>query len=258
MSRGNLGRWGGGVRGRRDPSRTRCSKFAGGFTNPLTDMSWYAAFWASDPSWTPPADGAAVDSWRNGGTLGTAAVQATGAKQPLYRAAAANLNSKPAIDFDGTDDGLEVLSGVSLAQSFTVVWIGSLDTTAGTRAHVALNSAATTRSMSVQTAAWRLNAGSSITGGTPSISTPYMVRNYVNGASSEIVQNGTSLVTGNAGALALDVIVLGSAFFTPTTYSFFQDGQTAFVGIYPGDVTADTQWSAFKAWVTAFYGIAIA
>ena len=56
--------------------------------NPLT--SWTTdpvhGVWASDPLWTPPADGGAVSSWRNGGSVGTPNfTQATGTKQPTYR-----------------------------------------------------------------------------------------------------------------------------------------------------------------------------
>jgi hypothetical protein len=92
-----------------------------------------------------------------------------------------------------------------------------------------------------------------MTGGTVVINTPYMVRNYINGASSAITVNGTQIVAGDAGAYGVDRILLGCGL----GYANFQDGKTAFLGIYPGDITTHPNWPAFQTWVAQHYGITV-
>jgi hypothetical protein len=220
--------------------------------NPLTAISWYSAFWAEDPLWTPPADGAAVDSWRNGGTLGTAATQ-TGANRPVYRASNSVLGNKPCIEFDGTDDRLIITSGVSLAQDFSIVVITTLDNNVA-RAMVGFNSASTGRRFGASgLAVWILDAGTQlVTPGAPTINTPYMVRAYADGATSKIVRNGTTLVTGTANTGSMDQIIIGSGRTAPSTYAAPFDGKIAFVGIYDGDVETNPQWGAFETWCSRY------
>ena len=73
-------------------------------TNPFAVTSWHAAHWASDPSSTPPADGAPVPNgtgWRDGSGDARAPVQVFGT--PIYRASVATFNNRPAIELDGID-----------------------------------------------------------------------------------------------------------------------------------------------------------
>lgn len=79
--------------------------------NPLTDWTTppVHAMWAADPLWTPPADGGAVSSWRNGGSVGTPDfTQGTAAARPTYDASNAAFGGQPSVNFDGTDDVLAV------------------------------------------------------------------------------------------------------------------------------------------------------
>jgi len=185
--------------------------------------------------------------------------QATGSFQPTYRGSVATLNNRPAVDFDGTDDRLEILTGVSLAQPFSVVWIGSYDALTSARAVAGINSTSVnTRIGTNNVPNFSLNATSAINGGTPLVNTGYMQRAYVNGASSDVVVNGTSQVIGNAGASALDQIILGAGRTAPSTYANYFDGKTAFLGIFPGDITTHARWEDFKAWVRSHYGITVA
>jgi hypothetical protein len=70
---------------------------AGGF-DPLAAVGWTHAFWAGDPSWTPPADGGEITSWRNAGTDG-AALERGNNGPALYRQSYSLLNGRPAIEF---------------------------------------------------------------------------------------------------------------------------------------------------------------
>jgi hypothetical protein len=54
--------------------------------NPLTSITWAAAYWAADPSWTFPGDGSQVSSWRDGsGNSRTLTQPVTSARNPLLQ-----------------------------------------------------------------------------------------------------------------------------------------------------------------------------
>jgi hypothetical protein len=228
---------------------------------PTTDIAWYSSFWAEDPLWAEkPADGVAVTTWRNAGTLGTAATQSTEASQPTYRGSVTALNNRPAVDFDGTDDRLEIVSGVSLAQPFSVVWIGSADVALLAQAFVGLNSGANARRLGLTNGgAVSLNLGAALNSATArSANTGYMVNGYANGASSTTTVNGTADASGNAGASSLDQIIIGAGRTAPSTYANFLNGKTAFLGIFDGDITTSPRWPDFKAWCRIHYNLVIA
>jgi hypothetical protein len=190
--------------------------------------------------------------------------QSTGASQPTFRSANSVLNNRPVVDFDGTDDRLEITTGVALAQPFSVVWIGTHDAVSSNYNMVGTNSNQNTvglRLIDSGAGAYRhsLRFGTSVNGTVlPTINTGYMNRGYANGASSVLSVNGTQQASGDGGALAVDQIILGAGRAAPSTYGLPFDGKTAFVGIYSGDITTHPSWPAFKTWAAAHYGIVIA
>jgi hypothetical protein len=70
--------------------------------NPLS-IPWHAAYWASDPAWTPPVDGATVAAWRDGSGNGRTMAPSAGGP-PTYRSASSVLSGKPGIQFAGSTD----------------------------------------------------------------------------------------------------------------------------------------------------------
>lgn len=74
------------------------------------------------------SEGNAVSSWTDSSSNANAAVQATGTKQPTYRAAPTGFNGNPAVQFDG-GDGLAT-GNISIA-TFTVFVVIKLTGTAG-------------------------------------------------------------------------------------------------------------------------------
>jgi len=183
--------------------------------------------------------------------------QATGSFQPTYRGSVATLNNRPAVDFDGTDDRLEILTGVSLAQPFSVVWIGDLDAT-NTRAWLGIHSGNNVRRVGTNTTQ-AINAGLGWAGlATLATATGYLSTAYINTTASSATLNGTADGTGSSGTVALDQIILGAGRTTPSTYGNFLDGKTAFLGIFPGDITTHPRWPDFKAWVRSHYNLVIA
>jgi hypothetical protein len=205
--------------------------------------------------------GAAVSSWRNGGTLGTAFTQSTGAAQPTFRGSLSVFNGRPGVDNDGTDDHLDITTGVSLAQPYSYVGIVSFDTLATAIALVGTTSAGFNNRIGATTGpvwAVRFGVASAFTGGTPAINTCYLLRVYANGASSVIEVNGTVVATGNGATDTLDQIILGAGRTTPSTFGNFHNGQAWFHGFIAGDISTSPNWPAFKRLVAQRMAITVA
>jgi hypothetical protein len=97
-------------------------------SNPFTIAPWHAAYWASDPAWTPPADGAAVTTWRDGSGNGRDMTTSGG---PLYRASSSVLGNKPAVDLNAPGKGAVTAAlAPSVPEPFTMVGVYYSPTTA--------------------------------------------------------------------------------------------------------------------------------
>ena len=228
--------------------------------NPLT--SWTTdpvhGVWASDPLWTPPADGGAVSSWRNGGSVGGDLVQATGAKQPTYRASTAAFNNQPTVQGDGIDDYLAVNFAPYYIQPYYIVAAMSKGKAANVAETIFSDHTGGAHEVASYTgtgaSTWRMKASTELTGGTADTN-PHLLTYTFNGASSSLFVDGTSTITGNAGAnplLALELFALANG------YGLFSSGHIAFFLIFTTNPTALPEWATFKAWVTSTYGITVA
>lgn len=216
--------------------------------NPITQVSALHAAWAEDPSWTNPGDGNAVSSWRDGGSNGTDFTN-TGSARPLFRSSTAALNSKPTIQFDGTDDYLRG-SNPAQAQPYKIIVVWQYVSVTSGRI---VGTAGGAGGINTQGAAWRINAGVSLSGGTPNTS-PHVMRATFDGASSQFWLDGTSVMSGNAGTnqIVTPQLTLGaSGDATPST---FGTGHMAFVGVYTG-ATSDVALAALAADLKTHYGI---
>lgn len=228
--------------------------------NPLTAIAWEAAGWASDPAWTNPGNGNAVSSWRNGGSRAGAGdfAQATGNRQPLFRSSVAGLNGQPALDFDGVNDYIQTANFSSaLTTAATMVVIGKRNgatNIANGRLADTSEAATYTTLIANQISTGRIGAYASgyFSGTGPTQDTAaHLFRLYVNGASSVLAVDTTTVsgtlstsncaYLGTGGRKSLDDANL--------------DSSIAFVGLYAGDITANSQWAAFKSWVLSTYGI---
>lgn len=229
-------------------------RMRGGY-DPFVTLQPYAGFWADDPKWVAPADGATVASWNNRGTFTTDADQATEAAKPIFRASVALLNNKSALEFDGTDDHLDILAGAALAQPFTVVWVGLVGSLASVRRSVGLRTGSGTYGVGYDnTPDWNARMQTNLIGGNPALSTKYITTTTFNGASSDITVNGASVITGNAGTDAINQIVLGAG-HTAAVFSNFHFGHTAYVGIYSGTPGTQPLISTVVADLTRYYAI---
>lgn len=231
------------------------NNYAVGAFNPLT--SWTTdpvhGVWASDPLWVPPADGGAVSSWRNGGSVGGDLVQATGAAQPTYRASTAAFNNQPTVQGDGTDDFLEA-TVTAWSAPLWQVWIGSLSKVGGTGNEVPFTGPSIGPYInSVRPNDWLAFGSLVISGGTPD-NNAHLAVVKSNGASSSLTIDGTSTATGNMGTL-YSTTKLMLFIDVARTAGFYSGGHCAYAAVFTTDPTAQPEWATFVAWVEDYYGV---
>jgi hypothetical protein len=212
------------------------------------------AVWASDPLWSHPANGAAVSFWRN--QSGDASPsQATGAKQPTYRATVTALNNKPAVQFAGAQG----LSGdiVDIAQPFKLLAVVA-PTAFGTE--MTLIGDGTDASLFVSTASkWSLYFGGAQVAviNSPLANTSgHVLRATVNAASSSVVLDETTTGTpsGSVGTNPMARFSVGAIDGFPNDPFF---GYVAYAAIYASTVS-DASLTALAESLGAYYGITVA
>lgn len=224
-------------------------KAAGGAFDPLV-IPWHTVFHAD--SLTGLADGDPIATWNDGSGNGRTASQATSAKQPVYRPAAATLNGKPAAEFDTVDDSLITAAFTEVLQTYTVVVIGSVGSLSGSRnlAYLRPTNAAPYTSVYTDGTVFRAYSGVSLSSGVAATTSPNLVRAYFNGTSSSITVGATG-ATGSAGTGGANAVDLNSN----AGAANFGGGLRAFVGLFVGDITTDPNWAAFKTWANTTYGV---
>lgn len=221
------------------------------------EVGWHAAWWAADVSL---GDGDAVSTWNDRTGNGRDLTQATSGRYPLFRPTVSSLNNKAAVEFDGTDDYLRWTSGSGLSQPFTYVLVMRIHTAqSGQVVYMDSGSSGTPAALFKFNAAtdWVLFAGSSFAAAaSPAIGVGnFAVRAMTNGASCRFNINGTATSPAqNAGANQLYGVTLGAHRDNSSAAAI----SVAFAAVYPGDVTADAKWAAFKTWVSDKYGMTLA
>jgi len=174
-------------------------------------------------------DTAAIAAWAGGASYdvtvydqkgGDNVTQATAAKQPLYVANARNGHA--GMTFDGANDWLggAYTTGGALSQPFNIFAVAQLDATAvddGLQRQISdgddvTNRAALYQSPAVGADNWAIYGGGAplIFGTSDSIWSIWAV--LFNGASSQVWRNGTSMASGNAGALNPDGLAIGAQY----------------------------------------------
>lgn len=216
------------------------------------DVGWHTAFWASDPSWTPPANGGNVTSWRDYSGNGRAATNPGTA--PVYRTS--GINSKPAVEFTGGARTLVTSTFTTVSQPSSLVLVldptlASISQTTARWADNYQNGSARQIFGGWSTTAHILGAGTNVlnAGPTPTVNRQLVVGVF-NGSSSFVWSNNSQGSNVNPGTGGIDGIRIGgdgsSSNFT---------GYIAFFALYEGNVTASDKWAAFTAWANDFYGL---
>lgn len=231
--------------------------------NPLTDWTTdpLHGVWASDPLWTPPADGGAVSSWRNGGTGTGDLAQGSGTKQPTYWASTAAFGNRPTVQGDGTDDYLAATFGAAVSSfPYYVVCVFAKGKAANASEAIwdDVSPSGTGYALWTDTGAstWRTAVTVNLTGGTANTN-PHMAVVTHNGASSSIAIDGTSVASGSVGVVT-DGATGVTLFAARGGATYNSSGHIALWLLFATDPTAQAEWATFKAWVTSFYGITVA
>ena len=217
-------------------------------------VSWFAAFSADDLALS---DGGAVSTWADRSGNARDASQGTSGNRPTYRATVAALNSKPAVEFDGSNDFLRTSSWTAISQPISVVAILSILATGSGSRFIA--DGISSNPMAVYwnaTVSWAMYAGTSEWAqGSPNPSTGAKgLRALLNGTSSRFAVNGTVLSAAtNIGSGTMTGLTIGAKRDDTGSANM----QLAFLGLYAGDVTADGNWSDFKAWAASYYGVTV-
>jgi hypothetical protein len=213
--------------------------------HPITSIAWDHAYWAEGTEFV-------ALGYTNGGSIttipdeiGTADLtNATVAQRPLYRSAYTNLNSQPAMDADPADASWDFMSYniADIAQPYTVALVvegigsGQLPVGEGT-GWAFYNNAGT----------WKAYAGTTLAGGTSDTGKHLMLFEG-NGASSKIIVDGTTVVTGNAGTSAWTKFEL---FGVAGTLNL--QGAIAFAAIKGAILSADDK-ASLRTWSQGKYG----
>lgn len=222
--------------------------------DPFASFTWVLAAWANDPGWTPPADGAAVSSWADGSGGGHPLTQATGTKQPIFRASVAALNGRSGIEHDGSNDFLASSLLTAAAVPFSWVLIAKINTLAN-NTYLVSNTAGS--------GGVYQNSGPSRLGcydGAAFVSThvPDTAGHFIHAVPNSAATGKLGLdgaqQTGTTGTSSTNSVVTG-AYSTGTNNTAVT---LAFVGLYAGDITAHANWASFKAAAAAYYGLTIA
>ena len=230
--------------------------------NPLTGWTTdpVHGFWASDPLWTPPADGAGVSSWRNGGTGTGDLAQGSGSLQPLYRASTAAFGNRPTVQGDGTDDYLTTTFGASISSyPWYVVCVFSKSKAANASEAIWDDKGSDPAGYALYTdtgaSTWRTGVFAELAGGTADTS-PHLAVVTFNDASSSIAIDGTSVASGTVGTVHA---ANGVTLFAARTFAgYFSGGHIAYWALFTTNPTSQAEWTTFKAWVTNYYGITVA
>lgn len=223
--------------------------------NPVGDMGWYAAYWAADPNWTPPANGAKVASWNDASGNGRHLTQATDANRPVFRSSTAAINSKPTVEFNTQNLQCSNTIFGTLSQPNSIVMIFQNLTTDGTTDNYVDSFTGNRQILRKRLSQWDMVTGSSALPGGSIDTIKHFWVSYFNTTNSTLELDGASLATGNAGTQALNGLSVGGGHnaTTPHTVNF----HLAFLGIVSGDIRAHSKWNDFKAWVSSEYAIVV-
>lgn len=230
---------------------------AAGGVDILTAIAWKAAFWAEDPDWTPPADGAVVSSWRDAGSEAKNADAASA--QPTYRASTAAFGNRPTVQFAGSHSLTTANWTTAIGTATAVTWVvvASATATGATQQFISSNTnGSSDHYLGVHsTNQWNMRRGGGGDRGGVTDTNPHLIVGVMAGSSGAgtIEVDGTlvkSIV--GSGSSTLPGLCLGKY---PSTN--FLTGHLAFAGVISGSISAGDR-TLIEEWAADTYGLTIA
>lgn len=215
--------------------------------DPIVGVNWIHAYWAEDPEWANPGDGNPVESWRDA-IGGEHAVQATGARRPVYEASALGMGGRPALRFDSGPEQWLDAAGVETDQpnTFVAIWRHGGDST-----EVVIDGVTVRQAMSSPGAtSHRIFAGSSrsSTFAADARLTPLVQQGDFDAASSFHRVNGEGIQPSSPGTNNLRGLRIGNL----QAGTNGVNGWVAFAGVRQGIMTS-LEREEFTAWALAHY-----
>lgn len=209
------------------------------------------AVWAEDPDWTNPGDGNPVSSWRNESGGGDPASTLT--SRPTYRASTTAFNSKPTVQFSGSQH-LEY-DIVNVSQPFVIVVVGSVEGVSTAQALVGSSNSGSSRLGASGSNQWTYNWGTAVANGTRD-SNPHVFVHVANGSSSSLYVDGTLVASGSGGSGALHHLDLGVAHDGDLgTLNRFLTGHIAYAAVYSGKTSRDTEIQDLETALSTYYDL---
>jgi hypothetical protein len=200
---------------------------AGGVVDPAS-IAGLTAWYKADAGTSTTTDGVGVSQWNDQSGNGFNAVQATGANQPLYKAAIQN--GLPVLRFDAVNDYMQA-AGVNVAQPDTIFLVAKNTLTGGTFSN-AFDGNTTRQTIGRwSTDAVAVNCGTTdvVTAQLWGSTLFHQLSLIANGASSLLWFDATSVTLGsNPGTANLNVLNIG----TFNTSTSFWSGDIAELLIY--------------------------
>lgn len=215
----------------------------------------YSDWWADDLALS---DGAAVSSWpAHTDDLGLGAhTQATGSKQPNYRASVAELGGRAAVQGDGVDDVLSSSTlGTALTLPATRIVVCVFPPEAGNNYLVGGSGTERFALLDANSNEWRTYAGKTVTSGVTLDTDGHLaVATFVTGTPDTLDLDGTQIASGDAGDNSL---IRSDLFDLADLGGLGSRGHIAYHAIIEGIPTAQ-EVADLEAWASDYYGLVIA
>lgn len=229
--------------------------------DPTSYGSPVVGLWAADPAWTPPSDGGAIevaDVPVNFGSDGGANWSTAGVARPVYRAADADINGNPGIEWT-TGQGIFFIDDSAMAavsQPVSMVWAGYAGATV---VHLLDSRNLSSRLLLSHDASdeLRLFAGSANVVVTSASafprSAPYVIVAVFDRTAGIIRVNSTEYggAITDPGANGLDGVTLMADNNDTLSTSA---GILSFASVYSGDITGEAWFSGFESAAMSYIG----
>lgn len=213
-----------------------------------------ATLWLKADAITGLNDGDPVTTWEDSSANGYDATQATGANKPTYQTD--ELNGKPVLRFDGTDDWMETaaFSGGELAN--TTIFVVAKKTADGSIAQAlydGLISGKRNAQVNIGSHDWTIQSGgSSITGSDSDASWHVFTATFQGSGNDSFYVDGRFDVGGDTGGNALSGLTIGSRHDQALPFG----GDIAEILVYDG-VLSTVQQEDVEVYLSLKYGITV-
>lgn len=219
----------------------------------LTDIPWYTAAWAGDDS-AGFIDNTAVSLWPDISGNGRDFEQVNSSRQPLFISSATELNGKPALQFDGTDDTIAYTLPSDITHPMSVVIVAYTYSDSNDYEYVSANNMGLSIDNTGSHGLRLWGPSATIIPWTTSLrdTTSLLVGVYTtSGNKWRVNENeGTTATVNSSGNWAGYINVGGYQ-----SGGFCTHIRVGFIGVYEGDITQDAGYDAFLSWVTTEYGV---